>query len=258
MIAADRHGHRYETSMHGVLTVVPAPDDGHADLVARLTSWFDGNGGTGRLRQAPGLRITGPAGDAGRFPDLALWHSDPGRATWHAADGILLVIEVLSPASEATDEVTKVEEYAHAGIPRYWTVARDAADTTTIRCLTAGGGYRATAMMPLSWLLARPITDLLPAGNGLPPAGNDPHPVGNDPHPVGNDPHPAGNDPHPAGNDPHPAGTDTSDPTAPRWTPRRLHNWRKRVPAPPHRRVKMSRRSAGVVTGRSQTKPRHT
>ena len=37
----------------------------------------------------------------------------------------MLVIEIVSPGSEAIDPVTKVREYASAGIPQYWVVDRD-------------------------------------------------------------------------------------------------------------------------------------
>ena len=47
----------------------------------------------------------------------------------------------------------KVAEYARAGIPRYWTVARDEAQTVTLYRLTDQGIYETTTQVPLAKLL---------------------------------------------------------------------------------------------------------
>jgi Uma2 family endonuclease len=73
------------------------------------------------------------------------------------------VIEIVSPGSEAIDQVTKVAEYAAAGIPQYWTIARDAAQTVTMHLLGPGGSYAIEAQMPLAWLLQSSPKDHLPA-----------------------------------------------------------------------------------------------
>jgi Uma2 family endonuclease len=67
--------------------------------------------------------------------------------------GLLLAIEIVSPGSAAIDEVVKVREYARAGIPRYWMVERDVAQTVTLHVLGADGIYEVSAKMPLAWLL---------------------------------------------------------------------------------------------------------
>jgi Uma2 family endonuclease len=51
------------------------------------------------------------------------------------------------------DEMVKRHEYARAGIPRYWVVDRDAAQTVTLHRLSGSGEYEVTTKMPLSWLL---------------------------------------------------------------------------------------------------------
>ena len=71
---------------------------------------------------------------------------------WLSAADLLLAVEIISPGSEAIDQVVKVAEYAAAGIPRYWTVARDAAHTVTMYRLGADG-YARAAQLPLAWLL---------------------------------------------------------------------------------------------------------
>jgi Uma2 family endonuclease len=64
-------------------------------------------------------------------------------------------IEIISRGSEAIDQVIKKDEYAQAGIPRYWLVNRDTAQSVT-RWRLVDGGYRpvATAAQPLAWLLS--------------------------------------------------------------------------------------------------------
>jgi Uma2 family endonuclease len=73
------------------------------------------------------------------------------------------MIEIVSRGSEAIDQVAKVAEYAMAGIPQYWTVGRDAAQTVTLHRLEPGGDYQVAAQMPLSWLLQTSPSDHLTA-----------------------------------------------------------------------------------------------
>ena len=162
MNEADTHGHRYETSTQGVLSVVPPPNSKHAKLATRLTSWFlRGGWPEEQVLQVPGIRLPAAFGDAGRIPDLTVWSHEPEDAVWLDVDGLLLVIEIVSPGSEETDLVTKVNEYATAGIPQYWTVARDAANTVTLHRLSGDGGYDVGAKVPLAWLLQTPVSDHL-------------------------------------------------------------------------------------------------
>ena len=72
------------------------------------------------------------------------------------------MIEIVSRGSEGTDQVTKVAEYAAAGIPRYWMVARDTANTVTFFRLGANGRYETSAQVPLAWLLQTSPHDHLP------------------------------------------------------------------------------------------------
>lgn len=164
MISADTHGRRYETSPEGVLSVVPPPDSEHAVIATRLMLWLGYAGWPPeQLMQAAGIRISGPNGEGGRIPDLTVWSRPQSPAVWLAVTDLLLVVEILSPGSEAIDQVTKVTEYASAGIPRYWTVARDVAQTVTLYRRTTAGGYETTAQMPLAWLLQTAPRDHLPA-----------------------------------------------------------------------------------------------
>jgi len=65
---------------------------------------------------------------------------------------VLLVAEIVSPGSEGVDTVTKRNEYAAAGIPQYWVVDQDPAQTVTMHRLS-GDHYAVQAAMPLAWVL---------------------------------------------------------------------------------------------------------
>jgi Uma2 family endonuclease len=154
MNTADRNGHRYETSPEGVLSVMPLPGSEHATIASRLFAWFIMAGWPAdQVLQVAGIRIPGPKGDGGRIPDVSVWRRPPPRGVWLAVTELLLVIEIVSPGSDALDEVTKHREYALAGIPQYWVVDRDAAQTVTLHRLGPDGTYDVRAKMPLAWLL---------------------------------------------------------------------------------------------------------
>lgn len=154
MNAADPHGHRYEVSPEGALSVMPPPDSEHAAIASRILVWLAlGGWPAEQVLQAAGVRIPGPDGDGGRIPDLTVWARPQARSVWLGPTDLLLVIEIVSPGSEAMDEVVKRREYARAAIPRYWMVERDAAQTVTLHVLGSDGAYEVAAKMPLAWLL---------------------------------------------------------------------------------------------------------
>jgi len=154
MIAGDEHGHRYELSPEGALWVMPPPDSEHAAIASRIFAWLIMAGWPAeQVLQTAGVRIPGPDGDGGRIPDLTVWSKAQARSVWLEVADLLLVIEIVSPGSEAMDGIVKRAEYARAGIPRCWVVERDAAQTVTLHELGAGDTYREKAKMPLAWLL---------------------------------------------------------------------------------------------------------
>jgi Uma2 family endonuclease len=154
MIAADPHGHRYEMSPEGALSVMPPPDSEHAAIASRLLVWLAVGGWPAeQVLQAAGVRIPGPDGDGGRIPDLTLWSKPQARSVWLPLDDLLLVIEIVSPGSEAMDELVKRHEYARARIQRYWVVDRDTAQTVTLYRIGQTGEYETVSMLPLAWLL---------------------------------------------------------------------------------------------------------
>jgi Uma2 family endonuclease len=162
MIMADRHGHRYETCPGGTLWVMPPTDSEHAAIASRLLVWLAAAGWPAdQILQVAGVRIPGPIGDGGRFPDLTLWSQPQPRKGWLSIDDLLLIIEIVSPGSEAMDELVKRHEYARAGVPRYWVVDRDANQTVTLHHLGQSGEYKATTKLPLARLLNTAVADHL-------------------------------------------------------------------------------------------------
>lgn len=154
MNAADPFGHRFELSPEGALSVMPPADSEHAAIASRILVWLAMAGWPAdQILQAVGVKIPGPTGDGGRIPDLTVWSAPQPRSVWLALSDLLLAVEIVSPGSAATDEVVKLREYAQAGIPRYWMVERDPAQTVTLYALGSDGAYEMAAKMPLAWLL---------------------------------------------------------------------------------------------------------
>lgn len=124
--ALPEDGTRHEV-VHGELLVTPAPRRQHQRLVARLFTAL------GRyLESHPvGEVLFSPAdiaGDADTLvqPDLFVAAASAGsRSEWPTLTQLLLVVEVLSPASVRQDRFAKRRRYQEAGIPLYWIVDGD-------------------------------------------------------------------------------------------------------------------------------------
>jgi Uma2 family endonuclease len=154
MNASDPNGHRYETSPEGVLSVMPPADSEHAQIASRLFAWLIMAGWPAeQVLQVAGIRVPGPGRDGGRIPDVSVWSKAPPRGVWLSVADLLLVIEIVSPGSEAMDEVIKRREYESAGVPQYWVVERDDAQTVILYQLAREATYAERAKMPLAWLL---------------------------------------------------------------------------------------------------------
>ncbi|MFB6843453.1 Uma2 family endonuclease [Streptomyces sp. NPDC056373] len=61
-----------------------------------------------------------------RRPDVIVYRAETIDLTPTRPEHVLLVIEVVSPGSETTDQIVKVDQYAKAGIPFYWRVEQAA------------------------------------------------------------------------------------------------------------------------------------
>ena len=57
-----------------------------------------------------------------RRPDVVVYRADTIDITPTRPEHVLLVVEVVSPGSETTDRIVKVDQYATAGIAFYWRV----------------------------------------------------------------------------------------------------------------------------------------
>jgi Uma2 family endonuclease len=132
--------HRYEVA-EGVLHVSPQPVSNHqwavSELILQLQPQLPAD-----FRALPDVEValfeTFPV--TVRVPDLAVVprkvaRTNPSRYT---ADDVVLVIEVVSPGSVRIDNVMKLDEYAKAGIERYWIVDVDDPATITVYELADG------------------------------------------------------------------------------------------------------------------------
>ncbi|WP_327004665.1 Uma2 family endonuclease [Dactylosporangium sp. NBC_01737] len=152
--------HRYELSREGVLSIMPPAGPEHALVVARIMHWFFANGfGAEQVTADCGIDVGG-----GRQPDLTVWAKGmpprPARSSYAGRDGLLLAIEVMSSDSEIIDRVVKRDEYAAAGIPRYWIVERDTATTVHALTLVHGEFVAEREPLPLAWFLNGPVPEL--------------------------------------------------------------------------------------------------
>ncbi|MER7247181.1 Uma2 family endonuclease [Kribbella sp. NPDC000426] len=61
-----------------------------------------------------------------RRPDVVVYRADTIDVSPTRPEHVLLIVEVVSPGSETTDRVVKVDQYAKAGIAFYWRVEQAA------------------------------------------------------------------------------------------------------------------------------------
>ncbi|MGW2368814.1 Uma2 family endonuclease [Streptomyces sp. NPDC001667] len=61
-----------------------------------------------------------------RRPDAVLYRADTIDVTPTRPEHVLLVAEVVSPGSETTDRIVKVDQYAKSGITFYWRIEQAA------------------------------------------------------------------------------------------------------------------------------------
>ncbi|GAA4626149.1 Uma2 family endonuclease [Actinoallomurus vinaceus] len=106
----------------GMVVVSPSASKRHNRLARILANALDDAGCTEwnadtdfdvRLQDVP---LTN------RRPDVVVYRADTIDVTPTRPEHVLLVVEVVSPGSETTDRVVKVNQYAKAGIAFYWRV----------------------------------------------------------------------------------------------------------------------------------------
>lgn len=119
-------GNRYEV-VYGELLVTPAPRPWHQVIVQRLSLAL----GNYVQREPIGLVLSSPADiswgrDVLVQPDIfVVPHDEVRTLTWSRMRTLLLVAEVLSPASARGDRFLKRLRYREAGVPLYWVVDGD-------------------------------------------------------------------------------------------------------------------------------------
>ncbi|MEU7048180.1 Uma2 family endonuclease [Streptomyces eurythermus] len=109
----------------GMVVVSPSASKRHSRLARVLANALDAagpgwNAGTGldvRLRDVP---LTN------RRPDVVVYRADTIDVTPTRPEHVLLVAEVVSPGSETTDRIVKVDQYAKAGTGFYWRIGQAA------------------------------------------------------------------------------------------------------------------------------------
>ncbi|GAA1341548.1 Uma2 family endonuclease [Saccharothrix algeriensis] len=123
----DDESHHVEL-VEGVLLVAPRPASKHQMAIKRLGTWFDD--------QLPESVVAAPEVDVlinpvhpvtVRAPDVVVVPTERAMEfpTRYDADDVLLAVEIVSPGTGRTDRVTKLFEYADAGIPHYWLLDLD-------------------------------------------------------------------------------------------------------------------------------------
>ncbi|MFF2044192.1 Uma2 family endonuclease [Kitasatospora sp. NPDC058170] len=129
----------------GMVAVSPSASKRHNRLARLLANALDRAGGTEwnadtdfdvRLQDVPLNN---------RRPDVVVYRADTIDTSPTRPEHVLLVVEVVSPGSETTDRVVKVDQYANAGIPFYWRVEQAATGVPIVHTHVldpAGRAYR--------------------------------------------------------------------------------------------------------------------
>lgn len=131
--------------VEGVLVVAPKPTPHHQIVMGRLFGLLARAGFSG-LATTQDAEVVLGAGESGtvRAPDvLVVDHDAAVSQARFTPDQVHLVVEVVSEGTRTTDRVTKLHEYAAAGIGEYWILDYQAATLTTFT-LDEAGVYQQT------------------------------------------------------------------------------------------------------------------
>jgi len=96
-----------------------------------------------------------------RRPDVVVYRADTIDVTPTRPEHVLLVAEVVSPGSETTDRIVKVDQYAKAGIAFYWRIEQAATGVPLIYTYVldpATGSYRTGDMFTGVVKVSAPFT----------------------------------------------------------------------------------------------------
>lgn len=132
--------HRYELA-EGVMQVSPRPTSNHQWAQSRLFRQLDAQL-PNTLAALPDVEVAllGASLASVRVPDLVVVPTltAQGNPRRYTSDDVLLAVEIVSPGSRRTDTVTKLSEYADAGIKHYWIVDLDEPASITAYLLVDG------------------------------------------------------------------------------------------------------------------------
>lgn len=129
----------------GMIVVSPSASKRHNRLARVIANALDAAGGAQwnadtdfdvRLQDVPLNN---------RRPDVTVYRADTIDLVPTRPEHVLLVVEVVSPGSETTDRIVKVDQYAKAGIAFYWRVEQAATGVPIVYTYVldpASGTYR--------------------------------------------------------------------------------------------------------------------
>jgi Uma2 family endonuclease len=129
----------------GIVVVSPSASKRHNRIARMLANAFDAAGGREwnadtdfdvRLQDVP---LTN------RRPDVVVYRADTLDVMPARPEHVLLVAEVVSPGSETTDRIVKLQQYARAGITFYWRIEQEPGTAPVVYTYvldTATGHYR--------------------------------------------------------------------------------------------------------------------
>ncbi len=136
--------------MNGKIGVKAVPDGNHGSIVMWLLKRCMQLRPELELYPEQGLQVEKYRKGRAR-PDAALVPEGyfEGRGEWSDPDGVLMVVEVTSPDSDATrrDRIEKPDGYAATSIPVYLLIDREAG-TVTVYSDPEGGKYRSVTARP--------------------------------------------------------------------------------------------------------------
>jgi Uma2 family endonuclease len=126
LVAPGQHWPRYEL-VDGVLLVSPGPRPDHQRVVGALY-----RGLFAYLERHPVSEVFFSPADVRLTPrdllqpDVFVVPAGAGAKAWRDVTGLLLAVEVLSPATQRHDRVTKRAYFARMGVPEFWIADLDA------------------------------------------------------------------------------------------------------------------------------------
>lgn len=144
--------------LNGKIGVKAVPDGNHGEMVAWLLRRCMQHRPELFLYPEQGLKVEAYRQGRAR-PDGALVPEEyfAGKGEWAEPDGVLMVVEVTSPDSDASrrDRIEKPEAYAATGIPVYLLIDREAA-AVTVYSDPEDGKYRSCTARPFGAAIELP------------------------------------------------------------------------------------------------------